>query len=113
MMKSENLVTALVGGIVAGAAFGAGFAIAGKGIAKLGKKEKVDQPTTKPMEIAAEGYSSLVGEGLVNPDSWSNAWGNAGQRIQKSQGGYCQKGGMVSTISASDCKEAGGQFVKY
>lgn len=118
-MKAESLTAAIVGGIVAGAAFGAGFAIAGKGLSKLGKKEKEvkdvidqDMAVTKPYNLPAGdgGHSNLVGTDF-GQNSWSNLQGfSRTRKIGTSVN--CLRNGIVGTASsAGECNDLGGQVV--
>lgn len=103
-MKKEHLISAVFGGVVAGAAFGAGFFVAQRGIAKLGKKEKEGAISTRPMEmpLVVEETSSLIGD--VKP-TYSNAGGFELRRSgklykcfnpqgQQVSNAYCLQGGL-------------------
>lgn len=116
-MKGENLIQAIVGGVVAGVAFGAGFAIANKGMAKIGKgikkeQDKIDEDlvTTRPMELPAGEMSNLSGKGLVHSDSWSNGFGLSPRQSKRRLGGgvatgMCKEGGYTTPVaSQEDCQ---------
>lgn len=92
-MKQEHLISAIAGGIVAGAAFGAGFYVAQKGIAKISKKKGQESvATTRPMEVVVEDaeMSNMVGASLVADSSWSNGSGAILSMATKAKrgGGY-------------------------
>lgn len=73
-MKKEGIFPAIIGGVIAGAAFGTGFVLAQKAIAKKSKKDEVavveETVSTRPAVM-----SNLTGEDLVKSGSWSNASG--------------------------------------